>query len=179
MTNAFIFRMINTMKEKEGITILGPIPARTARAVASFPAGLVVVFILLVAALTSCASTVPYPAALPPTETVLPVGYEEAFKAALSVLKEDGRLILHVIDKDGRLVAWEKTSGFIFFQRRTILDIRLEPLSTEETKLTMHLSAEDYEMGGLTREAGWYPSSDVDMFLAEDITNLIKNRAGG
>jgi hypothetical protein len=171
--------MINAMKEKEGIMSLRPIPARTARAVISFPAGLAVAFILLGVALTSCASTFTYPAALPPTGTVLPVGYEEAFKAALSVLREDGRLILHVIDKDGRLVAWEKTGGFIFFQRRTILDIQLEPLSSEETKLTMRLSAEDYEMGGLTREAGWYPSSDVDTFLAEDITNLIKNRVGG
>lgn len=179
MTNEFILRMINAMREKEETMLSRPFPGQTARAVVSFPIGPAVAIILLGVALTACASTVPYPAPIPPTETVLPVGYDEAFSAALSVLKEDGRLVLHTIDKDGRFVSWEKTSGFIFFQRRTILDIRLEPLSSEETKLTMRLSAEDYEMGGLTREAGWYPSSDVDTFLGEDVMNLIKKRVGG
>jgi len=168
LTNAFIFRMISAMRKECRTTISRP--------VVSFPVGLAVAVLLLGIALTSCASAYKYPVPPPPTTTVLPVGYEDAFKAALSVLKEDGRLVLHVIDKDGRFVAWEKTSGFIFFQHRTILDIMLEPVSAEETKLTMQLSAEDYELGGLTRPAGWYPSSNIDAFLGEDIVGLIKKR---
>jgi hypothetical protein len=108
---------------------------------------------------------------------VLPASFQETFDAARSVLNEDRRLVLHTVDNAGRFVAWEKTGGFIFFQHRTVLDIRLEPVGPEETKIAMHLRAEAYEMGGLTRPADWYPSSDVDTFLGEDIMGLIENKA--
>ena len=104
----------------------------------------------------------------------LPAGFVDAFKATRTVLREDPRLVLDTLDKAGRFIAFEKVGGFIFFRHRTILDIKLESLGPEETKITLRLNAEDYEMGGLTRPAGWYPSSEVDTFLGEDIMNLIE-----
>jgi hypothetical protein len=96
--------------------------------------------------------------------------------ATSAVLQEDRRLVLHTLDKAGRFIAVEKTGGFIFFRHRTILDITLEPVGPEETKIAMSLSAEDYEMGGFTRPAGWYPSPGVDFFLGEDVMNLIEKK---
>jgi hypothetical protein len=107
----------------------------------------------------------------------LPVGFEDAFQAARTAMNEDPRIFLHTVDKAGRLVAYERTSGFIFFQHRTVLDLKLEPTSPEETRLTMQMGAEAYELGGLTRSAGWYPSAEVDIFLGEDIMNLIEKKA--
>jgi hypothetical protein len=126
----------------------------------------------------SCASAPEYPVYSPPTTRVLPADFDEVFKAALSVLREDARLELHTIDNAGRFIAMEKVAGFIFFRHRTILDIRLEPVERGETKISMILRAEDYEMGGFTRPAGWYPSHDVDTFLGEDILGLIEKRVG-
>ncbi len=131
----------------------------------------------VVIALASCASSAEYPAMPPPMTKVLPASFQKTFDATRSVLDEDRRLVLHTIDNAGRFVAWEKTGGFIFFQHRTVLDIRLEPVGPEQTKVVMHMSAESYEMGGLTRPAGWYPSSDVDTFLGEDIMGLIEKKA--
>ena len=179
MTNASIFRMIISMREQGETSILHRPNKRTMRAVTSRRIGVAVSVLLVGMALLSCASSYKYPAASPPVTTILPAGYDEAFMAALSTLKDDVRLVLHVIDKDGRFVAWEKTGGFIFFQRRTVLDIRLEPVSSDETKLTLQLSAEDYQLGGLTRPSGWYPSSDIDTFLGEDIVGLIEKNVAG
>jgi len=133
--------------------------------------------VLLVAVLfASCISAPEYPVYPPPATKALPAGFDDAFKAALSVLREDARLELHTIDKAGRFIAMEKVSGFVFFRHRTVLDIRLEPVGPAETKISVKLTAEDYEMGGFTREAGWYPSSNVDTFLGEDIMGLIGKR---
>ena len=134
---------------------------------------LVVVGLLL----ASCASAPQYPASPPPITKTLPVGFDEAFQGARMVLNEDSRVFLHTVDKAGRLIAYERTSGFIFFQHRTILDLKLESVSADQTRITMQMRAEDYEMGGLTRSAGWYPSAEVDIFLGEDIMNLIEKRA--
>lgn len=133
-----------------------------------------VLLCLAVFSLVSCASAPQYPVYPEPTTKVLPASYEDAFKSALAVLKHDARLELHTIDKAGRFLAWEKTSGFIFFRHRTILDIELESEGAGATKISMKLTAEDYEMGGFRREAGWYPSSIVDTFLGEDIMDLIE-----
>jgi hypothetical protein len=92
----------------------------------------------------------------------------------LAVLKHDDRLELHTIDKAGRFVAWEKTSGFVFFRQRTVLDIELRPEGTDGTLIIMKLTAEDYEMGGYRHEAGWYPSSEVDTVLGQDVMGLIE-----
>ncbi len=107
---------------------------------------------------------------------IVPADFDRAFKAALAVLREDARLELHTIDKAGRFIVLEKATGFIFFRHRTILDVALEPAGPDKTRITMKLKAENYEMGGLTREAGWYPSSEVDTFLGEDIMGLIEKR---
>jgi hypothetical protein len=125
----------------------------------------------------SCASAPKHPTYPAPTTTVLPVGFADAFDAARGVLKDDQRLILHTVDKAGRFVAYERAGGFVFFRHRTILDLQLEPVGQAETKLTMSLKAEDYEMGGLTLPAGWYPSERVDTFLGEDIMGLIEKEA--
>lgn len=93
------------------------------------------------------------------------------------VFLEDGRLEIHTIDPAGRIVVYEKTGGFIFWQHRTILDFFWEPQGTDQTKVTMFLRAEAYESGGLTRPAGWYPSPDVDTFLGDDVLGLITKRA--
>jgi hypothetical protein len=127
--------------------------------------------------LASCASAPEYPVYPQPTTKILPFSYEDTFKSALAVLKRDERLELHTIDKAGRFLAWEKTTGFILFRHRTILDIELKPEGPDATKVTMKLAAEDYETGGLTREAGWYPSSMVDTTLGEDIMGLIEKEA--
>ena len=124
--------------------------------------------------LVSCASAPQYPVYPTPTTKVLPAPYEDAFKSILAVLKHDDRLELHTIDKAGRFLAWEKTSGFVFFRQRTVLDIELRPEGSDKTNISMKLTAEDYEMGGFRREAGWYPSSTVDTFLGEDIMGLIE-----
>lgn len=147
-----------------------------------FPFRLPVLFLLAIlvgAAALSCASPPVYPEPPPPLTAVLPLGFEDAFHTTRRVLKDDPRLVLDTIDNAGRFIAVEKTGGFIFFRHRTVLDIRLEPAETDQTKLTMRLSAEDYEMGGLTRPAGWYPSSEVDIFLGEDILNIIESKASG
>jgi len=124
--------------------------------------------------LVSCASSPKYPVYPEPTTRVLPASFDEVFRSALTVLKHDDRLELHTIDKAGRFVAWEKTSGFIFFRHRAVFDIGLSREGENATKISMKLSAEDYETGGLTREAGWYPSSRIDAVLGEDIMNLIE-----
>jgi hypothetical protein len=102
----------------------------------------------------------------------------DAFMTTKAVLQEDPRLDLHTLDKAGRFIAYEKVGGFIFFRNRTILDIRLEPVSPAETKIAMSMEAENYEMGGFTRPAGWYPSPEVDTFLGEDILHVIVMRLG-
>lgn len=132
--------------------------------------------LLVVITMASCASPAEYPAMPPPMTRVLPASFQETFDAARSVLTDDRRLVLHTVDNAGRFVAWEKTGGFIFFQHRTVLDIELESVGPEETKVAMRMSAEKYEMGGLTRPAGWYPSSDVDTFLGEDVMSLIEQK---
>lgn len=135
-----------------------------------------VIICLAGAVFASCASTSPYPDYPPPTAKDVQAGFDDTFNAVLEVLREDARLELHTIDKAGRFVAREKVSGFIFFRHRTVIDIVLEPIGPEETTVTMKLKAQDYNSGGLTREAGWYPSSRVDSFLGEDIMNLIDAR---
>ena len=135
---------------------------------------LVILLCLAGLVFVSCASAPEYPIYPAPTTRTLSAGYDDAFKATLAVLRGDERLELHTIDKKGKFLAWEKTAGFIFFRHRTILNIELEPSGAGETKITLKLKAEDYEMGGFTREAGWYPSSRVDTFLGEDIMGLIE-----
>jgi hypothetical protein len=128
--------------------------------------------------LISCASATPqYPPLYAPEPTTLPVSFNVAFEAARKALDNDGRLILDTVDKAGRLVAYERTSGIIFLRHRTILDIKLETVGPEQTKISMRAKAQDYELGGLTREAGWYPSSNVDEFLVTDIMSLIEQEA--
>jgi len=122
----------------------------------------------------SCASAPEYPVFPPPISKNVSAGLLDTFLAASDVMKADPRLDLHTLDKSGRLIAFEKTSGFIFFRHRTIIDINLESIGPEETKIMMHLSAENYETGGLSRPADWYPSAEVDTFLGEDILNLIE-----
>lgn len=135
------------------------------------------VAVLMLAFLISCATQYEFPALPPPMTKVVPVGFEDAFQITHSVLRDDGRLVVHTVDNAGRFVAWEKTGGFIFFQHRTVLDIRLEALDGDRTRVTMQLSAEGYELGGLTRPADWYPSSEVDTFLGEDILRQIEQKA--
>ena len=139
-------------------------------------AGKIAVILLACAALCSCASGPDYPVFLPPITKHVPAGLLDTFLAASTVMDNDPRLDLHTLDKSGRLIAFEKTSGFIFFRHRTIIDINLKSVGPQETRIIMYLSAEDYEMGGLTRPADWYPSAKVDMFLGEDILNLIEKK---
>ncbi len=126
--------------------------------------------------LVSCASSPEYPVPPPPISAQVDAGFMDTFKAAMDVLDEDPRVELHTRDKTGRLIAYEKTGGFVFSRHRTILDLRLESVSPEETKISMQLSAEDYEMGGFTLPAGWYPSAKIDKFLGEDLLRLIEKR---
>jgi hypothetical protein len=112
----------------------------------------------------------------PPITKQIPVGFLQAFKATKSVLNEDPRLVLHTLDKAGRFVAWEKAGGIVFFRHRTVLDIRLESVDAEETRISIFLSAEDYETGGFKLPADWYPSAEVDMLIGEDIMALIEKR---
>ena len=125
----------------------------------------------------SCASTPAYPVYPPAVTKAVPADFDRTFRAALVVLREDERVDLHTIDKVGKFVAMEKATGFIFFRHRTILEFVLESAGPNETKITMQLKAEDYEMGGFTHEAGWYPSSSIDTFLGEDVLGLIEQRA--
>ena len=125
---------------------------------------------------TACSSAPVYPVFPPPLTGTVAVDHKEAFQIARSVLNEDPRLYVHTVDKDGRFVALEKTSGILFFRTRTILDIRLEPIDAEETKITMSLKAEAYRMGGLKRTAGWYPSTEINTILGEDVMGLIERK---
>ncbi len=122
----------------------------------------------------SCASAPEYPVYPAPMTTTLSAGYDDVFQASLAVLRRDERLELHTIDKAGRFLVWEKTAGFVFFRHRTVLNIEIEPSGETETKVTLKLKAEDYEMGGFTHEAGWYPSPRVDTLLGADIMGLIE-----
>ena len=142
------------------------------------PRALATIAIVMLAGVlfASCASAPEYPVYPPPLTKALPADFDDTFEAALSVLREDGRLDLHTIDKAGRFVAMEKATGFVFFRHRTVLDIGLEPVGPAETKISVKLKAEDYETGGFTHEAGWYPSPRVDEFLGEDILSLIEKR---
>ena len=166
MTNGGVLRMIMGMKTKRKLSSTG----FTSNSMLCSLALLCLAGFFLV----SCASAPQYPVYSTPTTKVLPASYEDVFKSALAVLKRDARLELHTIDKAGRFLAWEKTSGFIFFRHRTILDVELRPEGADATNISMKLTAEDYEMGGFKREAGWYPSSTVDPFLGEDIMGLIE-----
>ncbi len=130
--------------------------------------------LLALAAVVSCASAPEYPTYPPPTSATLPVDQQVAFRTIRDLLLSDPRLEIHTIDTAGRIVAREKTSGFIFLQNRTILDFFLQPADTNQTKITMFLRAEKYDSGGLTMPAGWYPSSNVDTFLGEDVLGLIE-----
>lgn len=174
LTNRFILRMIGVMKKASEKATPRRVRAQMRRAPSLGSGGAGVMILLVAIALVSCASPAEYPDMPPPMTKVVPANFEKTFDVARSVLNEDQRLVLHTVDNAGRFVAWEETGGFIFFQHRTVLDIRLESAGPEETKVTMHMSAEKYEMGGLTRPAGWYPSSDVDNFLGEDIMSLIE-----
>lgn len=158
--------MMNGMKAKVKFSDAGPLRIHTLCASA--------VLCLVGLVLASCASAPEYPVYPAPTTRIVSVGFESAFMAALKVLREDARLDLHTIDKAGKFLAWEKTSGFMFFRHRTVFDIALEPVGEDKTKITMTLRAENYDMGGFTREAGWYPSSEVDAFMGEDILSLIE-----
>ncbi|MBI5116886.1 hypothetical protein HZA56_10465 [Candidatus Poribacteria bacterium] len=133
---------------------------------------------LVALVLISCA-TAPsqYPPAFAPESKTLPASFDSAFEAGRKVLNNDGRLLLDTVDKAGRLIAYERTSGLIFLRHRTILDVKFEATGPQETKISMRAKAQDYEIGGLTREAGWYPSSNVDEFLANDIMTLIEQEA--
>jgi hypothetical protein len=132
---------------------------------------------ILLAVAISCASAPTYPVYPPPTIKVIPVEYQVAFKTTRGALLDDPRLEIHTIDTAGRIIALEKTSGYIFWQQRTILDFFLEPIDPKQTRIIMYLRAEGYEWGGLTRPAGWYPSPEVDTFLGEDILGLIEKAA--
>ena len=132
---------------------------------------------LLLAVAVSCASAPEYPVYPAPTMETLPVDYQVAFNKVRGVLLEDPRMEIETIDTAGRIVAREKTGGFIFWQDRTILDFFLQPIESNQTRITMYLRAEEYSWGGLTRAAGWYPYSEVDTFLGEDILGLIKKAA--
>ena len=136
--------------------------------------GAIVVVLLTCVALCSCASGPDYPSFPPPITKDVHSSLLDTFLAAKTVMDNDPRLDLQTLDKAGRLIAFEKTSGFIFFRHRTIIDINLKPVGPQETSIIMNLSAEDYEMGGLTRPADWYPSAKVDTFLGEDILSLIE-----
>jgi hypothetical protein len=127
--------------------------------------------------IVSCTSVPEYPVSPPPTVRVLPVGEQTAFHIVRDVLLADSRLEINTIDTKGRIIAYEKTSGFIFWQHRTILDFFLEPIDPTQTRITMYLRAEQYESGGLTRPAGWYASPDIDTFLGEDVLSLIQKAA--
>jgi len=135
-----------------------------------------VVALIIGAAFVSCSSAPVYPTFPPPLTGTVAVDHKEAFQIARSVLNEDPRLDVHTVDKDGRFVVFEKTSGILFFRKRTILDIRLEPIDAEQTKFTMRLKAEAYGMGGLTHAAGWYPSPQVNTILGEDVMGLIEKK---
>ncbi|MBI4831965.1 MAG: hypothetical protein HY801_10520 [Candidatus Lindowbacteria bacterium] len=125
--------------------------------------------------LASCASAPPqYPAAYAPQPKTAPVELETVFQTARRVLNNDGRLVVDTVDKAGRFIAYEKTSGLIFLRHRTILDIRLEAVGPDQTKISVSAKAQDYEIGGFTREAGWYPSTNVYEFLVNDIMGLIE-----
>jgi len=157
--------MIGSMKEER--------LSETSRSCAPAFRGLILIC-LAGAFLASCASAPPYPLYPAPTTRVVPAGFDDAFMAALTVLRNDERLELDTIDKAGRFIAMEKTSGFIFFRHRTILDMTLEPVGEKETKIVMKLKAEDYEMGWFTLESGWYPSPGVDESLGAEIMDLVE-----
>lgn len=125
----------------------------------------------------SCATSEGYPVFPAPLETTVAAGFPDVFESARLSIKADDRLEMDTIDKAGRFIVREKTRGFIFFQHRTVLDIRLEPVSAEETRITMNMTAEDYEMGGFRRAAGWYPSSDVNTSLGEEVLATVAKRA--
>jgi hypothetical protein len=142
-----------------------------------YPLSLLTAAAMLLAFAVSCASAPEYPVYPPPTTETLPVNYQVAFNKVRGVLLEDPRIEIETIDTAGRIVAREKASGFIFWQDRTILDFFLQPTAPEQTRITMYLRAEEYGWGGLTRPAGWYPYSEIDTFLGEDILGLIKKAA--
>ncbi len=175
LTIGAAFRIIRAMKAAKRIST-GTV-SRRGRALVRKMTALTAAVVLACALFVSCASPPEYPVYPPPETRTLSAGFDDSFRAALTVLREDARLELDTIDKAGRFIAKEKATGFILFRHRSVLDIRLEAAGPAETKMSVRLSAEDYEMGGFTREAGWYPSSLVDTFLAEDVMGLIEKRA--
>ncbi len=176
MTNASAFRIMITMKTTNTNRLNRRFRATTTCRRRFHPVFAAAVALLIGAAFVSCSSAPAYPAFPPPLTGTVPVDHQRAFQIARSVLNEDPRLDVHTVDKDGRFVAFEKTSGILFFQKRTILDIRIEPIDAEETKITMRLKAEAYTMGGLKHAAGWYPSSKVNTVLGEDVMALIERK---
>ncbi|RJP23923.1 MAG: hypothetical protein C4520_05630 [Candidatus Abyssobacteria bacterium SURF_5] len=140
-------------------------------------ASMIASVLLISISLASCASAPEYPIYPPPITETLPVSNRVAFQIAREILLEDPRVEIHTIDPDGRIVVREISSGFIFWQERTILDFFLQPADSARSRITMYSRAEGYEWGGLTRPAGWYPSAEVDTFLAEDLLGLIKTKA--
>jgi len=147
------------------------------RLIHSFLAARLTLAALLAVGALSCASAPQYPVYPPPITATIPAAYEAVFNTTREILAEDPRLEIHTIDTEGRIIAREQTGGFIFWQQRTVMDFFLQPVDPSRTNVTLFLRAEQYEWGGLTRAAGWYPSPDVDTFLGEDVLGLIEKQA--
>ena len=140
----------------------------------------IIAALVLVISMAACASSPPErPAARPATsiDKVYPAAdFDQLWEITRTTLKADPRLFLDTIDKAGRFVAKEHSSGFIFFQERTVLDIKIKQLPDDKCSLTLKATAEKYDLGGLSRRAGWYPSDQINVELAEGVVKAIEAR---
>lgn len=126
----------------------------------------------------ACASAPTAPPPQPPPVTRL---YDRSFPVVWDTvrveLNNEPRLEVDTIDKRGRFVAWERTSNFLLLLRhRNVATITLEQLGEDKTRLALQMSAQNYDAGGFTRPAGWYPSADIDAALGEEIAAHIDER---
>lgn len=134
--------------------------------------------LVLVVSLAACATSSPErPAARAATaiEKVYPADFDTLWQATRVSLKADPRLALHTIDRAGRFIAKERSSGFVFFRERTIFDIKIERQPDDQSSLILKATAEKYDFGGLSRRADWYPSDEINMGLAREIVEGIES----
>ncbi len=107
---------------------------------------------------------------------VVDCGFEKAWQATKEVLREK-KLVLYTRDKRGKfLVYTEQRRAFRFFTpHRTQINITLEEVSSQATKITIETLDQVYGVTLLTYP-GWHDRKTSDHALAQEILAEIQKR---
>lgn len=110
------------------------------------------------------------------TERTYPIDFSTLWLAARQALEEEKGTYLYTIDTQGLFEVYERSEGFLFAQERLIVTLTLKAIDEGHTRIAAETRAEEYQVGGLDKKAGWYPSRDVDDFFAQFLLKLIEEK---